>query len=151
VEAHWRGVLRVNGITGDRFTTNDYVRLLPAMKLDEFAVTFPSYPWLEEVRPYKGWGSSSKPTEDLQWYASYNAAKHDRESQFESATLRSVFEAISACAVMMAAQFGPLEGSYPSAEPLTFFRLSATPSWPLSEHYIAPYGGAEWVPIGFPF
>jgi hypothetical protein len=150
-EAHWRGVLKANGMTNDRFTTADYVRLLPAMKLDEYAVTFPSYPWLDEIRPYVGWGSSGRPTQDLRWYDSYNAAKHDRETSFERATLRSVFEAISACAIMMAAEFGPLEGTYPAAEPLSFFRLSATPQWPLADHYIAPYGNATWHAVNFAF
>lgn len=150
-EAHWRGVLRANGVMRVRLTTADYVRLLPAMKLDEYSVAFPSYPWLEAIQPYKGWGASGKATPGLKWYAAYNAIKHDREGEFERSTLRHAFEALSACVVMMAAQFGPLAGSYPAPEPLSFFRLSAVPNWPLSDRYIPPYDGAPWTPVNFPF
>ena len=111
VEAHWRGVLVANGLKRDRYTTNEYVSLMPAMKLDEYAVTFPCYPWLDAIYPFRDWGSSGKPTQDLKWYEAYNAVKHDRETEFERATLRHVFEAVSACFVMVAAQFGSRDGS----------------------------------------
>jgi hypothetical protein len=100
-ETHWRGVLVANGVTQDRYTTNDYVKLRDPMKLDEYAVTFPNYPWLAAFKPYEGW-NTAKPTCSLGWYDAYNAVKHNRETEFERATLRRVFEAISACVVMMA-------------------------------------------------
>ena len=150
VEAHWRGVLKANGVQKKRFTTVDFVRLLPTMKLDEYAVSFPSYPWLQAVQPYKGWGSSGNPTQDIKWYDSYNAVKHDREAEFEKATLRHAFEAISACVIMMVAQFGPLEGAYSSAEPLSYFRVSALPIWSPPDVYMPPFEGS-WTPVKFPF
>src|SRR3984957_18024538 len=100
VESHWRGVLVANGVKGhgvneDRFTTNQYVNLNAAMRLDEYAVEFPSYPWLPSVRPFAGWGSSGKPTQDLAWYDAYNAVKHNRESEFARATLGHAFVGLS--------------------------------------------------------
>src|SRR5258708_34620717 len=41
VETHWRGVLQANGAKKSRYTTRDYVLLRSAMKLDDYAVTFP--------------------------------------------------------------------------------------------------------------
>jgi len=57
------------------------------MKLDQFAVVFPNYPWLPPFKPFNGWGATGKPTQELAWYDDYNATKHDRESAFERATL----------------------------------------------------------------
>jgi hypothetical protein len=150
VEAHWRGVLKANGIQKEQFNTKDYVRLSPVMKLHEYAVSFPGYPWLKPIQPYSGWHNSSNPTQDLKWYHSYNAVKHDREMEFEKATLRHAFEAISACVVMLVAQFGALDGSYRSAEPLSFFHISALPTWSPADVYIPPYGG-EWTAVNFAF
>ena len=47
------------------------------------------------------------PTTDLSWYADYNAVKHNREEEFERANLLCAFQALSAVAVMLVAQFGP--------------------------------------------
>jgi hypothetical protein len=153
VEAHWRGVLTANGMERAHYTTNDYVRLLRAMKLGQYAVTFPSYPWLEAIRPYKDWGSTGKPTKELKWYDSYHAVKHDREAEFERATLRHAFEATSACVIMMAAQFGLREGIGVHTEVQSFFHFFAVPAWTPSEVYIFPYGEPtpEWSPVDFNF
>lgn len=152
VEAHWRGVLTANGVQKARLTTADYVRLAPAMRLDEYAVVFPSYPWLQATEPFRIWGHTGSPTKELTWYDSYNAVKHDRESAFGRATLRSVFEAVSACYVMMIAQFGPPHKARPGSEPLLFFRLSSSPNWPLSEGYMGTYSDkVKTTAINYPF
>jgi hypothetical protein len=58
VEAHWRGILKANGVDGT--TTNDYVKLLPAMKLDEYAIGLPFYPWLPPIKPFSGWSTAAR-------------------------------------------------------------------------------------------
>ncbi len=142
VEAHWRGVLKANGESKDRYNTSDYVKLQGALKLDEYSVTFPTYPWLEPLCPFRGWGSTGKATQELAWYDAYNAVKHNRESEFERSTLRHVFEAVSACFIMMVAQFG---------ERGSFFYISSRPDWPISDVYIAPFGTPNWSPMHFKF
>jgi hypothetical protein len=138
-EAPWRGVLVANCVTQDRYTTNDYVKLRAPMKLDEYGVMFPNYPWLPAFKPYDGW-NTDKPPCSLGWYDGYNAVKHNRETQFGRATLRHGFEAISACVVMMVAQFGSDEGLGQDSELRSFFHLSGIPDWPLSQYYIPPLG-----------
>jgi hypothetical protein len=138
-EAHWRGVLRANGVTQKCYTTNDYVKLRAPMKLDEYAVTFPNYPWLAAFKPYGGWNTDN-PTCSLGWYDAYNAVKHDRQTQFGRATLRRVFEAISACVVMMAAQFGSDEGLGQGSDLRSSFHLSGIRDWLFSQYYIPPFG-----------
>ncbi|HTV67607.1 MAG TPA: hypothetical protein VMF90_03625 [Rhizobiaceae bacterium] len=152
VESHWRGVLVANGKQGDRFTTLDYVLLKDAMHLDEYAVTFPNYPWLPSVKPFAGWGSTGAPTQELKWYDAYNAVKHNRETEFARATLGHAFDAVSACAIMLAAQFGLSDGLGERSEVRDFFAISA-PRWPWSEVYISPYGrGSEgWNAVPYPF
>jgi len=152
VEAHWCGVLTANGAKKERFTTNDYVRLRGAMKLDEYVVIFPSYPWLDAIEPYKGWGSTGKPTQELTWYDSYNAVKHNRGAKFERATLRHVFEAISAAVIMMAAQFGE-DGIGARSEVQSFFKFSTFPDWAPSDLYIEPCEEPmlDWSAVAFNF
>lgn len=153
VENHWRGVLANNGVSKTRFNTRDYVAIRGAMRLDEYAVGFPSYPWLAPLAPYKGWGSSNHPTEDLKWYDAYNAVKHNREKEFSRATLRHTFEAMTACVIMMVAQFGLASGFSASAELRAFFHFSALPDWSPSDIYVHPYENANagWSAVEFKF
>ncbi len=145
VETHWRGVLRANGIAKARLGTSDYVVLNAAMRLDEYSVDFPAYPWLEPVRPFEGWGSTGRPTQELAWYDAYNAVKHNREEEFRRASLLNAFSAASACAIMMAAQYGVAEGLGRSNAG-AFFALASTPRWKLGEVYVYPYERSGWEP-----
>jgi hypothetical protein len=147
-EAHWRNVLVANGgvrdakgmkVKENHYKTKHYVVLRDPMRLNEYAVMFPNYPWLDVFKPYENWNAGS-PTCSLEWYDSYNAVKHDRETQFMRAQLRHVFDAIAACVIIMVSQFGVDEGLGEGTELRSFFHLSGVPNWPLSEFYISPYG-----------
>jgi hypothetical protein len=153
VESHCRGVLNANGVAGERLSMNDYVKLRAAMRLDEYAIAFPSYPWLEPIRPFFGWGSTGKPTQDLPWYDAYNAVKHDRENKFERANLASVFAAVAACAIMIEAQFGLPDGLGLGSDLMAFFEFAEVPSWPLAELYIYPYSDERpnWEAVNYSF
>ena len=155
VETHWRGVLVANGAAqmSERLITSQYVKLNNAMKLDHYAVAFTNYPWLEPFKPYDGWGSTGRPTQELPWYDAYNATKHDRENSFSRATLRYVFEAISATAILVVAQYELLESFGQNSELRSIFQFTSFPSWLNSEVYILPSDGlsGEWRPVNFPF
>lgn len=43
--------------------------------------------------------------EKLDWYASYNAIKHDRNEEFKEANLSNVVEAVCGLVVLIASQF----------------------------------------------
>ncbi|RWO30642.1 MAG: hypothetical protein E5X67_19085 [Mesorhizobium sp.] len=151
VEMHWRGVLEANGVSG-RFTTLNYVALQSAMRLGEFGILLPYYPWMKEVRPFEGW-DSARPTESLPWYRAYNAVKHDREGSFEEGTLSHAIDAVVACAVMLIAQFGQMEAFRWRSEFGYFFQVASKPNWKISESYIHPYDGhsAGLTPVLYPF
>jgi hypothetical protein len=54
VEAYWRAVLVANHCDpiGKYYNTKDYVKLCPAMRLNEYAIAFPNYPWLVPFMSY---------------------------------------------------------------------------------------------------
>lgn len=99
------------------------------MKLGSYGLTFPQYPWLNPIRPFAPWGLTGRPTQELDWYDSYNAVKHDRETSFTRAKLGHVFDAVSANAVMIAAQFGFHDGFARHAEMGEAFVFTEFPEW----------------------
>ena len=105
VEASWAAVLKANGYVRDRFTTNDYVKLLKPMRLDSFNLTLRSYPDFPGFTPFKDW-DAAQPTKSLEWYDAYNKTKHDREQNLGVATLERAVHAVGAAVVMFYAQFG---------------------------------------------
>jgi hypothetical protein len=106
VEAQWKGILEANHAKAK--TRADYVKLSPAMRLPEYEVAIPWYPWLDPLRPFGGWVVPVAPDEKqaLSWYDAYNAVKHDRENSFDQGTLKDVFQALAGCFVMLCAQYG---------------------------------------------
>lgn len=146
VEAHWKGILKANGVDGT--STNDYIKLLSAMKLDEYAIALPFYPWLPPIKPFAGW-SASAPTKSLRWYDAYNAVKHDRELHFERAKLIHAIEAVCACATIIFAQFGR-NGFHDSGQLMRFFHLAEAPKWEHSDLY-AVFPSTPRKPIPYPF
>jgi hypothetical protein len=151
-EAFWRGVLVANHVSspGGRFSTNDYVKLVPAMKLGEYGVYFSSYPWMDIVKPYATWGSSGAPTRDLPWYDAYNSVKHDREGQFHRATLIHAFQAVAGCLVMLFAQYGLNQRQSLRAKGLHLMNVVEVPRWSPSDSYLLPYRHDGALPVPWP-
>lgn len=109
VESNWAGVLRANDpkkFKDKRLTTNDYVKLAEPLRLRDFKVDLPMYPDLPTIAPFDGW-LLDHPTKSLSWYNDYNSTKHDREQNFECASVGAAVKAVCALATMMCAQFGP--------------------------------------------
>lgn len=150
-ETHWRAILTANGVTKPRYITNDYVKIAIPMRLGEYAISLPYYPWLAPLRPFAGWGAGSAPTQDLPWYDAYNKVKHDREAEFPEAKLIHAFNAVVGCAVLLIAQFGQMEAFRWRAEFGWFFVPTDWPTWTPQELYVGSDGSAPWVPQNYPF
>jgi hypothetical protein len=147
VEAHWKGILKANGARSE--STKDYVKLLPAMKLDEYAISLPFYPWLPPVQPFADW-TASLPTQSLRWYDAYNAVKHDRETSFERGTLLDALQAVCAVAVLLFAQFG--RTAFHNARDMnSFFELQSVPNWGASKIYPVPLQAGPHTPKYYVF
>ena len=146
-ETHWRGVLEANGVQAT--STKDYIKLAEPLALKSYRVSFPDYPWLDPLAPFADW-DAAQPTQSLVWYDAYNAVKHDREKNFENAQLGHAFQAVSACAILLAAQFG--RHSSPERHPAhQILQFEQTPEWSPKDAYIPPYGSATSTAVHYPF
>lgn len=137
-EMHWRGVLAANGAS-DRSGTTHYVSLVEPLKLRDYRVRFHASPGIEEIGPFANWDAAA-PSQSIPWYAAYNGVKHNREFEFEKATLANAFGAIAACAVMLVAQFGEAALS----PDVRRFMGIAIPEWRLEEMYLMPEESCGW-------
>ena len=136
-EAHWKWILEKNGVERhDRQNTNDYVRLLKPMRLAEFSVAFSFYPWMTKFSPFEKW-NSDKASKSLFWYVAYNNAKHDIGTYFHLATLQNAFDALSACFVMMCAQYGWDFALEDKDADRSFMKLVDYPKWHPSQVYVS--------------
>ena len=144
-EMHWRGVLVANGSLAQRFNSNEYFKLIEPLKLTEYAVTFHDFPDLQPIRPFAGW-SKDDPTESLGWYDAYHAVKHNRDAEFQRGTLRSTFEAVSACMALLVAQFGPVSLN----TELSSWVGLASPDWAIGEMYIPEVTSDVFSPVSHP-
>jgi hypothetical protein len=138
LESQWKAILGAHHARAEN--TTHYVKLCKAMKLAEYAVEFPYYPWMPERRPFAGWQQG---TIDLPWYGAYNGVKHNRDSNFPQASLDNAFEALSAFFIMLCAQYGWDFALTGDAAARAFFRLKAGPQWSPSEYYLPAYGGTS--------
>lgn len=150
-EAQWKGILAANGLTSDRLTTVDYVKLLTPMRLAAYRVRLTAYPWLEGIAPFASWASAA-PTQSLGWYEAYNRTKHDREIAFSAATLEHAISAVFAVVVMVVAQYGSPYGLGQRTELSDRFTFDGLPEWTPADVYIYPYDEAVgWSPTPYPF
>lgn len=147
VEAQWKSILKANNAKAK--TRFEYAKLSDALKLREYKVSLPWYPWLEPVSPFSNW----RPTEDgqkqdLPWYDAYNAVKHDREGAFAKGTLEHAISALAGCFVMLCAQYGHQFARTKDNAGDAFFLLLDLPTWAPNELYL--YGGVP-TPVDYPF
>jgi len=121
------------------------------MRLDEYSVRLQRWPWLPTISPFQGW-EATKPTKSLRWYDDYNATKHDRESNFNRATMRSAIEAVCAAWVMIAASYG-VHGIHHFEDVNRFIIQDRAPRWRYSDVYTYPYTGHHEMagPIAYRF
>jgi hypothetical protein len=145
VEMYCRGILTKNGSSATTFNSNEYVKLADPLKLRDYAVTFGDFPDIQAIRPFAGWVRTD-PSKSLGWYGAYNGVKHNRKGEFDRATLRHAFEAVSACVALFVAQFGP---AALSAELSSFVRLEV-PAWSIGEMYLSKITSADRVSVNCP-
>ncbi|APS29452.1 hypothetical protein H4F38_07725 [Pectobacterium brasiliense] len=121
-----------------RYTTNDYVKLLDNCFLNEFKVQYLNYSGLKDFKPFNGWDPTN-PTVSLIWYDAYNKTKHARAGSFHFSTLENVMDAVAACIVMHCVKYGPFSLLAPNTSLATIinqhFKISLDNSNP-ANYYI---------------
>lgn len=154
IEAHWKGILRLNGRQGK--STTDYVALHEVLKLRDYELRFNRYIWLGEFCPFRSWGHPKTATADLPWYAAYNGVKHNREQEFHAASLEQAFNAIAACAIMLVAQFGTQGLGYIDQNQIglfSYFGFTERAQWEIADYYIDWFAdsGGEFQAVDYPW
>jgi hypothetical protein len=156
VEAQWKGILRANhydnGRGHERWNTHDYFKLEAALRLADWGIYFPEYPWLKPVFPFRGWAGAN-PTGSIPWYDAYNLVKHDRERYSSRATLIRSLEAVAAVVVVGVAQFG-INFVRKATRWRDLFQVHSYPRWTIGDTHGRVYDdGAETAsePIDYPF
>jgi hypothetical protein len=134
-EAQCKGILKANSAPANN--SSDYVRLHVPLRLEDYAIAFPYFPWLDRLRPFAGWDAAA-PTQSLDWFDVYSDVKQDRDRNFDHATLGQAINAVAGCFVMFLAQYGT--DGYPPRESLDcFFVIADAPHWDPSEIYCPAY------------
>lgn len=148
VEACLRGIVSANTPISkqkDRYNTTDYVKLCKPMQLDRWSVRLRDYPALPAIAPFASW-DAGRPTQSLGWYDAYNAVKHNREDEFNRATIVSVLESMAAVFVMQCAQWGPriyLPWDGGRSSP---FNIVQSPIWEAGDFYVPdPQQAGLWI------
>lgn len=143
-ETHAIGVLKSNGINPkkDYYTTLDYVRLNDILKLSNYSVSFRHHPDLPSICPFNNWNPEN-PTKSLEWYNTYNKIKHDREKEFHNSRIQALVNSISACFVMLIAQYGELPIINEMLK--NYWRVDKSPDWSMEEKYTKPYKDNNWI------
>jgi hypothetical protein len=108
-ESNCKAVLTTNGYEKNgSFNIIDYFKLESAMKLSEYELRLSN--WGPEpllIRPMMQWSTSHT----LDWYKAYNNVKHNRSSQFQSASLLHAVKAVGSVLCLLYAQFAFLSFS----------------------------------------
>jgi len=105
VENYWTYYLRASGNVEARLSTNDYVKLKETLYLSDFEIQRDRL-GLPSVSPFDGW-DSTQPTRSLPWYDAYNKVKHNRDRDFELATVENCINSVAGALVLFASRFGP--------------------------------------------
>lgn len=145
VEMHLRGILRAHGVQKSQLSTNDFVKLAGLMRLGDYCVHFHPYPDIEPIAPFTDW-TPARPSQSLGWYAAYNGVKHNREQEFDRATLGAALTGVAACSVLMVAQFGSDALGNSVSDVLSI----KPPRWALEDMYYAEPGEGDWFTTPHP-
>lgn len=134
VEYLFLQILKSNGSQKSRYSTNDYVKILPFYKLEQYSVVLTMHPTLGKFSPFENWNVNN-PTQSLSWYDAYNSVKHDRGGNFAKANLNSALNSVAAIHILLEAQystklFDRLHSNFDSC-----FHTVKIPDWNCSELY----------------
>lgn len=147
VEAQLKGIFKANEVTSNgnyNYNTYDYIKLKEVMQLHRFSVRLPLYTDLKTFSPFKTWNKDIGPTKSLKWYASYNAVKHNSETEFHQATLGNAILALSAVAILLKAQYGT-EIPFWKEEIGSYYDVIDNTKWSIEDRILPPFEGDEWI------
>ena len=108
IEANFKAILAENAysVAPSKLNMAHYCKVEKSHCLSNYWIKFAVWQGQDIIfQPFCSWGPAQK-IKSPEWYQAYNAAKHDRHSQFASAaTLRNMLEAYCALSLLMWTQF----------------------------------------------
>lgn len=153
VEANCRAILEANDYQlpprRSRPNMEDYKKLDATHRLSSYRVKLPVWTGNDaERRPFGDWASAGT----LPWFEAHHGGKHNRQQEFPKANFAHVVDAVSAVAVLLAAQFwicdfGPGEmfegcleqGAFEQAIG-GYFQVRFPDDWPDEQRYAFGWG-----------
>lgn len=117
VELNCKLILEANGASpkGNSFNMKDYMKLEKSSLLSKYTIIYPNWRKkdsnscsVEHIRkeycPFASFSKSMPKSPD--WYRDYNEVKHNREGNFEKATLENCMNAVAGVLILLYSQFG---------------------------------------------
>ena len=109
IEANFKAILNENKFTPkiNRFgqailNMEIYKKINVTHHLSSYEISLPIWNGPPRtIRPFKSWVCGDAPD----WYAAYNASKHDRQDEFERANLNNLINAAAGLLVVIASRF----------------------------------------------
>jgi len=105
-ELNCKGILDVNGyIKSGNLNITDYFKINESSRLNEYEVRLNVWtPNPLTIKPFEDWNSST--FTPLTWFQNYNSVKHNRNTNFNLASLENLVNCIAGLFVILASQFG---------------------------------------------
>lgn len=122
VELNCKAIMESNGVNKKQFSMNDYVKLDKSSKLSKYRLEYKKLRFVdnnivryeskvlcpfEQFEIYLNATQKDGISPSPKWYSEYNEVKHNREQNFEMATLDNCMMAVAAILVLLYSQFGP--------------------------------------------
>ena len=143
-EAQITGILKINEIKpiGKNYRIHDYFKLNKILRLSDYEIKFSRFPDIPILSPFSIWKNETS-FKSLDWYSNYNTVKHDREDNFHKARLIDLLNSISACYVILLAQYGnrPIINETLS----NYWQIVKLPQFDISEKLLSPIKDEEWI------
>lgn len=142
-ETQITGILKANDILPIKkfYTTVDFYKLKDVLRLSDYKIRFTNYPDIPLLSPFSNWNVLNT-TSSLEWYENYNAIKHDRENNFNKGKLSSLLDSISACYILLIAQYGSLPIINERLK--NYWQIESVPIWDVTEKLIKPFKDENW-------
>lgn len=81
---------------------NDYKLINRTHKLSDYSVEYPIWRGEQNTKiPFSNWNNDGS----IDWYQTYNKAKHDRLNAFQDANFSTLLDAFAGLAILLSAQF----------------------------------------------
>lgn len=105
-ELNCKGILEENGYNrSGNLNITDYFKINASSKLNEYEVRLNVWtPAPLTIKPFQDWNSSIFTS--LLWFQNYNSVKHNRNTNFNLASLENLVNSIAGLFVILASQFG---------------------------------------------